>query len=111
MRERSGILYLTDLPCQGARRSITGNLVMFDFLRGGNQGKVCRERFLFLAFINGFRSFLNQAHHGLTWLWLRLLSQELEDFLQSFDMGFDLLQMLDERLLQFRVVGSIGHFG
>ena len=61
------------------------------------------------TFLDGFSALLDQTHHGLARLRLRLLSEKVKDPSESFNMRLRLLEMLDERLLKFWVVGRVSH--
>jgi len=58
MRKQSRHFYLTDLPGERASRAVAGNFIVLHFLRSSNQGQVRCNRFLILAFLNGFRALL-----------------------------------------------------
>src|SRR5215467_2891617 len=77
---------------EGANTSITGDLVMFDFLRRNNNASVNHRSVTFL--LQDFRSFLNKPFHSTACLSLRLFIQPFEDLLESFHMTLGLFEML-----------------
>src|SRR5580692_1749147 len=98
MGEKSRHFYLTYLTSECARRSVAGNLVVLHFLGGSDQSEVRCKRLFSFAFLNGFGALVDQTLHSLAGLRLRLLSQQIEDFPEPFDMRFGLMEVLDECL-------------
>ncbi len=100
-------LLLTQLPGNGNRRRIAGDLIMFHPQRRAHDRDVF-ERTL-VVIVQLLFAFGDQALHGFAVLAGRLLVQPFEDPFQPLGVPLGLFQMAGKQVLQVFAGRSLGH--
>jgi hypothetical protein len=87
---------------------MSGHLIVLHSLRAGQQPRIESQRLL--EVLHHFLAFLEKTKDCRTGFSLRLLIEQLEDLLQSFDLRLGLFDVLFERRAKFVGIYSLGHF-
>ncbi|MGX1213608.1 hypothetical protein AB7M42_003873 [Bradyrhizobium diazoefficiens] len=102
---------MTQLLRQVAGSRVAGNFVMLDTLCGADQGEIRGGIVLPGALLDHFVAFLDKSLHTLAGLGARLLAEQLEALVETFDLRFGFGQMNGEQLAELIVACSLDHLG
>jgi hypothetical protein len=110
VRQEGSDFAFPDLARERPRRSVGRYLVMFHFLSGANYRQIGGDLILLLVLLDRLFSFFNEPLHSLARLGLRLLTEQLERFLQPLDLRFCLGEMFFKGFPELGMMRSLGHF-
>jgi hypothetical protein len=84
---------------KGTHTTVTGHLVVLDFLGSYDDARI--DNRIFPICLKDLRALFDQTFHGLAGFAFCLLAEFFEDFLKPLHMTLGLFEMLFESFLQF----------
>ena len=107
--EQAGDVGLADGFGHGDAGGVSRDLIVLDTGRGSNNSGI--EQRALLVLFERLLYLGDGALHALAMLGGSLLAQRLKALLQAHDVALGLFEVVEERLLELRAVGSFGGLG
>src|SRR6185312_2303761 len=103
-----GILIAKQLGI-GTGRAVSGDFIMLDTLRGGNETGI--ENIRLASVLDALFAFLEQALHAFASFSFGAFIHALEDLFETCDVVFGFFKVVLKSLLEMWIVGSLDEFG